>query len=117
MEHTMVTLPDDLLFSMNRVDFVALAERILEKFGTDTHFGRKYSDAWIEVSRDYHGFEVTRQKQDVPKEGHRRSHLSVSNPTTMVTKDGEIIRHHGEYCYLVWYMHQLMDETITAERY
>ncbi len=91
---------------MSREDFVALAERILDKFNTDN-----LSNDWVEIRRNYNGLklEITRQAQRFAA-GTRNDHLRVSNPTTMVTKDGEIIRHHGEYVWLTRHMKELAGE-------
>jgi hypothetical protein len=89
---------------MSKEDFVALATEILDLKGTDT-----YEDEWVAIRRNYNGLalEIERQAQDV-EEGHRRSHLRASNPTTMVTREGEIIRHHGEYIYIAGHMKNLL---------
>lgn len=81
MTYTMLTLPDELLFD---------------------------ADEWMSIRTNYNGLllEVTRQPQPIAKRG-RRGHLSVINPVTMVSKDGEVIRHHGEYVYLTWHMRRL----------
>ena len=115
MSYTMLTIPDDLLEDMEEGEFVKLAARILGKHGSEYGQGRRYHDEWVDIRTHYNGLglEVTRQKQNdkVGQEGFlgRRSHLSVSNPTTMVTEKGEVIRHHGEHIYLVWHMKQLME--------
>lgn len=115
MSYTMLTIPDDLLEDMEEEEFVNLAASILGKHGSEYDQGRRYHDEWIDIRSNCNGLglEVTRQKQNVKvgQDGERvhRSHLSVSNPTTMVTGKGVVIRHHGEHCYLVWHMKQLME--------
>jgi hypothetical protein len=87
-------------------EFVALARAVLESRNTGN-----FSNDWIEIRTNYNGLDlqVTRQKQFIPPDepNHRKSHLCVSNPTTMV-KNGEVIRHHGEHCYLTQHMRDLI---------
>lgn len=112
MTHTMLTLPEDLLFDMEKEEFVALARKILDEMGERDSLGRRvYSDDWVEICTNTGGLEleITRQKQPV-MEGMNRSHLRVSNPTTMVVPGGEVIRHHGEHIYITWHMKQLGGE-------
>lgn len=75
---------------MERADFVALAERILGDQKT-------YEHPLFTVRRNYNGLDlqVTRQPMPAVDPG-----LAGTNPVTMV-KAGEIIRHHGEHCFIV----------------
>ncbi len=84
-------------------EFVALARAVLEKRETGN-----FHDDWLEIRTNYNGLDlqITRNKQIV-EPGDRRSHLGVSNPTTMV-KGGEVIRHHGEHIYLTQHMRDLL---------
>lgn len=111
MEYTMVTLPDDLLVRMDRNEFVSLAQRIVDEKGEPWGFGLRYRDDWIDIRTNYNGnkLEISRRSQEVADDA-QRSHLRVSNPTTMVSENGDIIRHHGEHIYLVWYMKRLVGE-------
>lgn len=111
MEYTMVSLPDDLLVRMDREEFVALAQRIVDEKGETWGFGARYRDNWIDIRTNYNGnkLEVSRRAQEVADDAPR-SHLRVGNPTTMVSDSGDIIRHHGEHIYLVWHMKRLVDE-------
>lgn len=90
---------------MNDAEFVELARAILEKFDTD-HF----SDDLLMITTNMNGLglEITRKAQPVDRKDPKVGHLIVSNPTTMVTREGEIIRHHGEHCYLVPHMMDLL---------
>lgn len=105
MPYTMLTLPDQYVEHMDDEEFVQLATTILDQRGVD-----RYEDEWVAIRRNYNGLalEITRQEQDV-EDGAHRSHLRVSNPTTMVVERGEIIRHHGEHCYVVWHMKRLAE--------
>lgn len=77
-------------FHMEGTEFVALAKRVL---GDQDRF----EDDLLVIRRNYNGLGLEIERKSMPQHG---SHLDVTNPTTMVTKDGEIIRHHGEHCYL-----------------
>lgn len=89
---------------MDGEDFVELAYEILGKFQVS-----RYEDDLLEIRANYNGLdlEITRKAQDVDASDPRVGHLRVSNPTTMVM-DGDIIRHHGEYTYLVPRMKELV---------
>lgn len=105
----MIDLPFENIISMDRNEFVALAESILTLHGKPTARGMEYQDDWVRIVTNFNGLDlqVTRQAQNVDKD-HLHSHLSVSNPVTMVS-EGQIIRHHGEHCFLVWHMKKLAE--------
>jgi hypothetical protein len=94
---------------MGGPEFVALAEQVLDRLGGEPNRfgGRTYEDDWVRLDSNHNGldFQVTRKAQDIVGD-HPESHLRVSNPTTMV-RDGEMIRHHGEYMYLVAHLRRL----------
>lgn len=81
---------------MDEDEFVALARKILGD-------AKSYEDDMIEIQRDKNGLDLEVTRKKMPQYG---SHLSVTNPTTMVSK-GKIIRHHGEHCYIVPHMEDL----------
>jgi predicted metalloenzyme YecM len=90
---------------MDEVEFVEMARQILEKFGVEC-----YEDNLIKITTNYNGLdlEVERKAQPVDCNDPKVGHLRVSNPTTIVTRKGDIIRHHGEHCYLVPHMKELV---------
>lgn len=89
---------------MKAEEFVSVAFAILEKFEVE-----RYQDDLIDIRKNFNrlNLQVERKAQDVDRNDPAVSHLSVSNPTTMVM-DHEIIRHHGEHCYLVPHMKKLL---------
>jgi hypothetical protein len=89
---------------VNGDEFVAIARAVLANRNTGN-----FHDDWVEIRTDYNGLDlqVTRNKQIVEAD-HPRANLSVSNPTTMV-KNGVVIRHHGEHCYLTAHMRKLVE--------
>lgn len=91
-------------------EFVALARAVLDKHSTEN-----FHNDWVMIRANYNGLdlEVTRNRQIVDDD-HRNSHLSVSNPTTMVSK-GEVIRHHGEHCYLTQHLRDLARPALSRE--
>jgi hypothetical protein len=83
--------------------FVMLARQILAQRGT----GNFHND-WLEIRTNYNGLDlqVTRNGQ-MDARGTRLDHLTSTNPVTMV-KDGNVIRHHGEYVWLTAHMRALI---------
>lgn len=78
-------------------EFVALANLILARHG-----GKSYEDGVIAIRPKHDGLGL-----EIERLAKFRPDMSQTNPTTMVTKEGEIIRHHGEHCYLVPHMRLL----------
>lgn len=81
---------------MEADEFVDLAKAILKDKDT-------YEDDLIKITagKNHLDLEVTRKRiLNGP------SHLYVENPTTMVA-GRQIIRHHGEHCYIVPHMKAL----------
>lgn len=77
-------------------EFVRLALSILGD-------NERYEDDKISIRRDVPGLDLEIERKPMPEIAPE---LSGTNPVTMVMK-GEIIRHHGEHCYLVTHMLEL----------
>jgi hypothetical protein len=76
--------------------FVNLAYSILDTADV-------YEDSRVRIRRNFNGLDLEiyrKSMSDVSPD------LSGGNPVTMVSK-GEIIRHHGEHCWLVTHMMQV----------
>lgn len=85
---------------MSPIDFVNMAKLILGD-------NKKYEDDIIII--DSEPFASRNELIITRKALTEGDHLRVSNPVTMVY-DKEIIRHHGEHCYLVPHMKNLIKE-------
>jgi len=62
-----------------------------------------YADHMMKITRNTNGLDLEITRRPMPQHGE---HLKGTNPTTMV-KGREIIRHHGEHCYLVEHLSTL----------
>lgn len=99
---------------MEQAEFVALATRILEAKGSPTGFGYKgkpsmqFEDEFIVIVSNHNGVGLEIERKAQPQSEQR--HLHVSNPVTMVTQDGEIIRHHGEHAHITRHLLSLAAE-------
>lgn len=93
--------------SMEREDFVRLANEILAAKGSPYGVGMQYEDDYITIRSNYNGLnlEVSRKPFVDPE----NPHLRVPNPTTMVARTGEIIRHHGEHVYITGHLKALAE--------
>ena len=94
---------------INSEEFVSMAYEILKKFGSEQNNlmtqGLAYEDNIIRITQYYNGLDLEVKRKPIIDENH--SELRVSNPVTMVAK-GDIIRHHGEHCYLVPHMKSIL---------
>lgn len=81
---------------MNEREFVSLALRILGNSDW-------YEDSILSIRRGYNGLDLEIERKPMPNISEE---LGVSNPVTMVM-GGNIIRHHGEHCYLTVHMMKL----------
>lgn len=94
---------------MQPEEFVNLATTILENKGVPhTTFGslgnpsKRYEDDTVVIVSHFNGLRLQIERKAQPTS--EESHLRVSNPVTMVDRDGQIIRHHGEHEYIRDYL-------------
>lgn len=78
---------------MNELEFVNLALSILGN-------SDRYEDEILSIKRNYNGLDLEIERKPMPGVSEE---LRGSNPVTMVM-GGDIIRHHGEHCYLTVHM-------------
>lgn len=90
---------------MEQEEFVELASRILEAKGTPSiGFGNRgkqsvrYEDGTVIIVSNYNGLSLEIERKAQPQS--EQEYLHVSNPVTMVSIDGRIIRHHGEHAHI-----------------
>ena len=62
-----------------------------------------YADHIVKITQNSNGLDLQVTRRPMPQHG---DHLAGTNPTTMI-KDGEVIRHHSEHCYLVEHLSTL----------
>lgn len=102
---TMLDMGRDGRLPMDRETFVATARNLLEEFKVEN-----YEDDWIKIRTNWNGLDLEIRRCEMPREAAKAAnldHLSVDNPTTMVSK-GVIIRHHGEHAYITAHMVKLL---------
>lgn len=101
---------------MSNVEFVEMAKKIIFHFGHERQSimgdGLDYEDDMIKIRENYNGLDLQIERKEIHDDEHPE--LRVSNPVTMVSK-GEIIRHHGEHCYLVPHMKSILGIENTNE--
>jgi len=96
-------------------EFVALAKRILDAkgvpvstFGSEGRQSMRHEDDLVIIVSHHGGLGLEIERKAQPQSEAR--HLHVSNPVTMVSKSGEIIRHHGGHAHIAAHMRALAAE-------
>jgi hypothetical protein len=58
----------------------------------------RYEDETVIIVSHYNDLSLQIERKAQPQS--EQTHLHVSNPVTMVSDKGEIIRHHGEHAHI-----------------